>query len=95
MTYLASPTTANGRWDGPRVAYAFSRRFGKAVQRNRARRRLRDAFARAWNEHADENPDMNSLNGAFLLSGTRRILTAPFDGVVADTTVCLQKLSVA
>ncbi len=95
MTYLASPTVVAGEWDGPRVAYAFSRRFGKAVQRNRARRRLRDAFARAWREHADGNSDMTSLNGAFLLSGGRSILNVPFEGVVSDVTACLQKLSLA
>ncbi len=103
MTYLASPTVTDGagpgnewpgnEWQGPKVAYAFSRRFGKAVQRNRARRRLRDAFARGWSEHAEGNTNMSPLDGAFLLSGHRTLLTAPFEAVVSDVVACLNKLT--
>ena len=43
MTYVA----LDGHLDGPAVAFAIGRRFGPAVARNRARRRLREAFRQA------------------------------------------------
>ena len=43
MTYLPLPDPQ----DEPLVAFAIGRRFGPAVTRNRARRRLREAFREA------------------------------------------------
>lgn len=96
MTYLASPSSegtnagTGERWQGPKVAYAFSRRFGNAVERNRGRRRLRDAFAQGWHRHAEAEAP---LNGAFMLSANRSILTASFPNVVTDVEQCLGRLS--
>jgi len=76
----------------PQVAYALGRRFGTAVERNRARRRLRDAFAQSWADQINTSPALR-LDGAFLLSGRRSLLTTPFSGLIADVTTCLTRLS--
>jgi ribonuclease P protein component len=60
----------------PQVAFAIGRRFGNAVERNRARRRLRAAFATGW--VASPGP-----LGAYLLSGTRSLLTVEFGELVS------------
>jgi ribonuclease P protein component len=52
------------------VAYAIGRRFGTAVERNRARRRLRAAVA------LDEA--LLLPGGAYLLAADRTVLTIPF-----------------
>jgi len=52
------------------VAYAIGRRFGTAVERNRARRRLRAAVA------LDE--ELLLAGGAYLLAADRAIMTIPF-----------------
>jgi len=57
----------------PRVAYAVSG-TGNAVVRNRLRRRLRAAVARAEGELA--------AGGAYLVSARREALTMPFDSLV-------------
>lgn len=57
----------------PRVAYAVSG-TGNAVVRNRLRRRLRAAVARAEAELA--------AGGAYLVSARREALTMPFDSLV-------------
>ncbi len=67
-------------------AFAFGRKFGNAVERNRARRRLRAAFSQAW--EIAPGPD-----GAFLLSGSRSVLNAEFEQLVAAVADCLSKLS--
>jgi len=57
----------------PRVAYAVSG-TGNAVVRNRLRRRLRAAVARAEADLA--------AGGAYLVSAQREALTMPFDSLV-------------
>ena len=57
----------------PRVAYAVGG-VGNAVVRNRLRRRLRAAVARAEAELAP--------GGAYLVSARREALTMPFDALV-------------
>jgi ribonuclease P protein component len=57
----------------PRVAYAVGG-VGNAVVRNRLRRRLRAAVARAQAELA--------AGGAYLVSARREALTMPFDALV-------------
>lgn len=64
--------------DGPAVAFAIGRRFGPAVQRNRARRRLRAAFRQAC---ADFN---GPLPYALLIQARPAVLDAPFDSLVRD-----------
>ena len=88
LTYLehAEPEST------PQVAYALGRKFGNAVERNRARRRLRDAFAQSWDHHQQAIEPALRLDGAFLLSGNRNLLRAPLSQLVADLNACLNTL---
>ncbi len=84
MTYVAVPT------DCPQVALALGRRFGNAVERNRGRRRLRAAFGAAWVARSSNRAPV--LPGAFLLSGSRRLLNDPFDSIVSSVGECLDQV---
>ena len=66
------------------LAFAFSRRFGNAVERNRAKRRLRRAFEAAG---GDQQP------GALLMSGSRRVLDCSYERLVADVRSCLERIN--
>lgn len=60
------------------------------MQRNRGRRRLRAAFVEAWQALSPERADR--LAGAYLLTGTRSLLTAPFQDLVGDVAACLERV---
>ncbi len=92
LTYLDHAAADTTLESTPQIAFALSRKFGPATERNRARRRLRDAFAVAWDRHLQTTPPALRLDGAFLLSGHRRLLTAPFDSLVDDVGSCLTRL---
>jgi ribonuclease P protein component len=64
------------------VAYAIGRRFGTAVERNRARRRLRAAVA------LDEA--LLLPGGAYLLAADRPVMTIPFPTLRDHVTTLLQ-----
>lgn len=68
---------------GTRVAlsFAFPRSFGNAVERNRAKRRLRHAFLDA---------DGASCDGTFLMTASRAVLDLQYDHLVADVRRCLE-----
>ena len=93
LTYLDQAATDTPMESTPQVAYALGRRFGSAVERNRARRRLRDAFAQSWVDHLQSTAPTLRLDGAFLLSGHRGLLTAPFGRLVHDVSSCLARLT--
>lgn len=76
----------------PQVAFALGRKFGTAVERNRARRRLRGAFAQSWDHHQETVDPTLQLHGAFLLSGHRGLLTSPFPRLVSDISQCFAQL---
>jgi RNase P protein component len=83
MRYTA---TVDGQ--GPQIAFALPRPFGSAVERNRGRRRLRSAFIEAWEADEAAGPD-----GAYLLSGNRGLLHAPFGQLVDDVGRCFERLA--
>jgi ribonuclease P protein component len=64
------------------VAYALGRRFGTAVERNRARRRLRAAVA------LDEA--LLLPGGAYLLAAERSVMTIPFATLRGHVATLLQ-----
>ncbi len=68
MSLRFCPT--DGRGDPPRVAYAIGRPFGTAVERNRARRRLRAAVALEQALLLD--------GGAYLVAAERSVMTVTF-----------------
>lgn len=65
----------------PSLAFAFGKRFGTAVERNRARRRLRAAFG-VVSQQQSLQP------GAYLIGGSRRVLTADFSTLVDALDDC-------
>lgn len=82
VSYVDSKTTGDTGSLG--VAFAISRGFGNAVERNRARRRLREAFRAAVKE---DGP----VEGAVLVRAKRSVLTAPQGDLVAAAKTCLRK----
>ena len=64
------------------MAYAIGRRFGNAVERNRARRRLRAAIA------LDEA--LLLPGGAYLVAAERAVMTLPFATLCDHVTTLLQ-----
>jgi ribonuclease P protein component len=64
------------------VAYAIGRRFGTAVERNRARRRLRAAVA------LDEA--LLLPGGVYLLAAERSVMTTPFPTLREHVTTLLR-----
>lgn len=80
MTYL--PVSS----EHPQLAFGLGRRFGNAVDRNRARRRLRAAFETAW-----RSLDGAAPTGAFLVTADRQVLSAAFDSLVGSVRSCLLK----
>ncbi len=78
----------------PQVAFAIGRSFGNAVERNRGRRRLKAAFIQALDHRGTPTPaaTFDPLGGAFLLTGSRGLLTERFTTLVEDVEACLDKL---
>lgn len=70
---------------GFRVGYTVSRKVGGAVQRNRARRRLRATAERVLPVHARDGHD-------FVLIGRSATLRRPFQALVGDLETALRKL---
>jgi len=63
------------------VAYAIGRRFGNAVERNRARRRLRAAIAL--------DQALLLPGGAYLVAAERSVMTIPFPTLRDHVTTVL------
>lgn len=70
---------------GFRVGFTVSRKVGSAVQRNRARRRLKAAAERVMPLHADTGQE-------FVLIGRVATLKRPFAALVGDLEAALRKL---
>lgn len=68
-----------------RVGITASRKVGKAVARNRARRRLRAAAREVLLQHGMTGCD-------YVLIGRATTLSRPFPALVADLTTALKRL---
>lgn len=86
-------STSSIEQPGHYLAFAIGRRFGNAVERNRARRRLRDAFATAAGFRGDWQVTVPAPIGSYLLTGSRSLLIDDFSHVVANIETCFAKLN--
>lgn len=68
-----------------RVGITASRKVGKAVARNRVRRRLRAAASEVLRQHGMTGCD-------YVLIGRAATLSRPFPALVADLTTALKRL---
>ncbi len=82
--YGSGDETGNGD-SGFRVGYTVSRKVGKAVQRNRARRRLRAVANQVMPLHARSGHD-------FVLIGRQATLKRTFKALIGDLETALRKL---
>ncbi|MEZ5376699.1 MAG: ribonuclease P protein component [Acidimicrobiales bacterium] len=71
----------------PALAFAIGKKFGTAVERNRARRRLRSAFH-------DVAKARVLPPGAYQISCSRAVLTSDYTMLATSLDRCLDRLSV-
>ena len=71
-----------------RIGYTVSKKVGGAVARNRVKRRLRAMVSRAVLPHVSNNVDC-------VLIGRKNAFDRPFNFMVSDMKLALQKLGVA
>ncbi|MGH1502893.1 MAG: ribonuclease P protein component [Acidimicrobiales bacterium] len=87
--------TAIGRPPGPddriELAFVLPRRFGTAVERNRSRRRVREALREALRLRRAQDPSASVLCARLLISPSRRSLVAPFAELVDDLGAMLEE----
>ena len=80
-----APEDTKGGGEAFRVGFTVSRKVGGAVDRNRARRRLKAAAERVMPRHARPGHD-------FVLIGRRATLKRGFPALVGDLETALKKL---
>ena len=78
------PEPESGR--GPRAGFTVSKKVGKAVQRNRARRRLKEAARVVM-------PDLGTPGWDYVLIGREAAIAYPFEKIIADMRWALAKLA--
>jgi ribonuclease P protein component len=89
VTFLPAPVgAADAPSDPPRVAFAITRRFGSAVDRNLIRRRLRAAFS----EIHGRTPSPIAP-GAYLLTVRPEALTRTFAQLTQDLEQAFDRLA--
>jgi ribonuclease P protein component len=71
--------------EGARFGFTVTRQVGKAVERNRIRRRLKAAIAAAAGGHAKRDFD-------YVLIARRAALALPFDALVTDLIAALDRI---
>jgi ribonuclease P protein component len=73
--------------DGPaRVGFTVSRKVGTAVERNRARRRLREMVRKA-------GPDVMKAGHDYVLVARRAALSNPFERLISDFNGAVRRAS--
>ena len=75
--YFLLETRNRGDEAGPRVGYTVTKKAGNAVERNRIRRRLKEAVRVC--AAADMSPGRD-----YVIVGRRDLLGAPFDAIKAE-----------
>jgi len=85
IVQIRNRPTAEADIDGARVGFTVSRKVGNAVERNRARRRLRAVADKVMTQHAREGFD-------FVIIGRKNTLARPFSALIEDLTTALKKL---
>ncbi len=90
MSYVPAP---KGRGTcSHQVAFAVSRKFGTAVERNRVRRRLKAAFVDSQRQIAADSA-LSPPPGLYLLIPGRVLLDLPYPEVVATLQACYGRLT--
>ena len=69
-----------------RFGFTVTKKTGNAPERNRIRRRLREAIRRA-------GADLDGIGGDFVIIGRREALTVPFDGLVRGLSEAIRRLA--
>jgi ribonuclease P protein component len=72
----------------PRFGMTVTRKTGGAVERNRMRRRLREALRRVASEHARRGHD-------YVVVARSPMLEAPFDQIITDLKYTLRRIHAA
>ena len=75
-----------GAEEGPRFGFTVTKKMGNSPERNRIRRRLREAVRLAAGPHASDGAD-------YVLIGRRAALSLPFDDIVRDLASGLHALN--
>lgn len=84
VSYVA---TLNGAAiDDAEIGFVIGRQFGTAVDRNRARRRLRAALR-------EIDAQRSLAHGAYLFRPNRRVLTAPFDDLTVSVAAAIDAIT--
>lgn len=82
---LVLQARARGDDGGPRVGFTVSKRVGNACQRNRAKRRLREAVRLNMGSRARSGYD-------YVVIGRKETLNRAFDALEGDLTTALEKV---
>jgi ribonuclease P protein component len=77
--FLLEVLAARPAGEPPRVGYTVTSKSGNAVERNRIRRRLREAVRTHGALHMQEGTD-------YVIVGRREVLGAPFDTLKSELT---------
>ncbi len=81
----SAPTPPESRADATRVGFTVSKKVGNAVERNRARRRLKAAAGEIL-------PALAALDTDLVVIGRRETLTRPYSLLLQDLRTALKRV---